>query len=131
MKPNREPNPRDFELAVVCGVISLPFHYVFWTSVFEWVRDKPVLTATPVLVVCAAGVVALVLTWLALSLSKSNSRVTTVGWRLPNPVLFVVSFLLIGNAIYQYKTRNYLACIQSLAVSIGAFLLARDRSRGE
>jgi drug/metabolite transporter (DMT)-like permease len=115
----------DRELAVVCGLISLPFHYVFWTSIFELVRDRPSMSLTASLVVAAMGCAAISLSYLAFALI--TSRISSSTMRLPNPILYVASVLLVANAIFQFESRHVLWGVESLAVSLGAFLLARRR----
>lgn len=113
--------------AIVCGLISLPFHYVFWRSVFEWARDKPSITLTTFFVVAAMGLAAMVLNYLPFALSRAEA--STRELRLPNPVMYAVSVLLIANAVFQFESRQMLWGLESLAVSIGVFLLARKRRR--
>ena len=113
------------KLAFVCGVISLPFHYVFWRSIFEWVRDRPSVSPTTFLVVLGMVIAAMVLNYLPFALSPAKA--STRGLRLPNTVLYVASVLLIANAVYQFEGRQLLWGLESLAASLGAFLLALKR----
>ena len=108
--------------AIFCGLLSLPFHYVFWRSVFEWARDRPSITPTTFFVVAGMGIAAMGLSYLPFALSRAEA--STRELRLPNPVLYVVSVLLIANAVFQFETRQIAWGIESLTLSLGAFLLA-------
>ena len=122
----RDSGPSDRKFyAVICGLLSLPFHYVFWTSIFEFVRLRFSTSLTTVLVVTAMGLVAIGLSYFAFALfrSKATNRIAL----LPNSALYAASALLVANALFQFKTRNMLAGVESLAVSLGAFLLAKSR----
>lgn len=113
-------------LAFLFGLLSLPFHYVFWRSLFEWIRDRPSISPTTFLVVVGMGAAALALNYLPFALSPAKA--STRELRLPNPVLYVVSLLLIGNAVFQFQIGQVFWGLESLAVSAGAFLLALKRS---
>lgn len=114
------------KFAILCGVLSLPFHYVFWRSMFEWARDRPSVSLTTFLVVASMGVAGMVLTYLPFALSRAEA--STRDLRLPNLFLYVVSVLLIANAVFQFGTRQLAWGFESLAISLGAFLLALKRS---
>ena len=113
--------------AVLCGLISLPFHYVFWLSLYQWVRDRPSVSPTTMSVVIAMGLAAFALTYFAYALYASRPGSSEA--RLPNLVLYIASAVLAANAVYQFATLYLLAGVESLAVSVGAFLLARSRGR--
>jgi hypothetical protein len=49
--------------------------------------------------------------------------------KLPNPILYIVSMLLVVNAMFQFQLHNILWGVESLAVSLAAFLLARKRAK--
>lgn len=119
-------DPGALGIAAIFIVISLPFHYVFLVSIYEWVRYRPSVSLTTFLVVSAMGAAGLGLTWLAFALSTSGMR-TTRRMRLPNVVLYVASAVFFPNALFQFGVGEFAWCFQSLVVSIGAFLLARKR----
>ena len=49
--------------------------------------------------------------------------------RLPNPILYAVSAFFVINAMFQFELHNIVWGVQSLAVSLAAFLLARKRAK--
>jgi len=48
---------------------------------------------------------------------------------LPNSVLYAASCLLVINAMFQFQIQEVIWGLESLGVSLGAFLLARKRGR--
>ena len=126
MTPHREPDQGDQELATACGMLSLPFHYVFWLCVFDWLPDRRPISWTTFLVVAGMGVMAFGLTYAGYALSTSKLSVREA--RLPNSILFLVAAVLIVNAVFQFNRGKVWFGIESLGVSLGAFLLARKRS---
>lgn len=49
--------------------------------------------------------------------------------RLPNLILYAASAFFVINAMFQFELHNIVWGVQSLAVSLAAFLLARKRAK--
>lgn len=127
MKPRNVAFPGDLKLACVCGLVSLPCHYVFWTSLFEWARDRPSIPMTAFLVVVGAGFAAITLTYVAFALA--TARLRTRNLHLPSAGLCVAAAFFLVNAKFQFEMGNIVWGIESIAVAAGAFLLAWKRGR--
>ena len=116
--------------AVVCWFISLPFHYVFWMSAYDYGRSGGAMSTTSVAIALAMGVAAFGLGYFGLALYRYPA--SGLKLFLPSSFLYVSSALLAANAIYQLSLPgNLLTALESSTVSVAAFFLARRRDRHE
>jgi hypothetical protein len=129
MKLFRDPDSYDLRrYAVVCWMFSLPFHYVFWVSVYHYLRHGGYASPSSIAVVLAMGVAALGLGYFGLALYRYPNSALELF--LPSWFLYVCSAVLAANAIYQLVLpHNLWFVVESLVTAAAAFLLARRRGR--
>ena len=112
--------------AAMLVMFSLPFHYVFWLGLYQWIRYGPYVTPHAALILGGMGFAAFALGWFAWWLCASGAQPRQ--WQLPRPFLLGMAVLLVANAVYQSMHMEWLHAHGSLTLGVGAFLLARRRS---